>query len=79
MQQVKVAHAKAHFSELLSRVEAGEEIIIARRGKAVARLVPEPAHFLSAADVLQDVWAMGEFDFDEVPEPTLAPDDVNLD
>jgi len=32
--------AKTHFSELLERAEHGEEIIITRRGKAVARLVP---------------------------------------
>ncbi len=32
--------AKTHFSELLERAEHGEEIVITRRGKAVARLVP---------------------------------------
>lgn len=36
---VKVAEAKAHLSELLNRVEAGEEIIIARGNDAIARLV----------------------------------------
>jgi prevent-host-death family protein len=33
--------AKTKFSELLNCVEAGEEIIITRRDKVVARLVPE--------------------------------------
>jgi prevent-host-death family protein len=32
--------AKNRLSELLERVERGEEVIIARRGKPVARLVP---------------------------------------
>ena len=32
--------AKTHLSQLLERVEQGEEITITRRGKAVARLVP---------------------------------------
>jgi len=32
--------AKTHFSELLERAEHGEEIVITRRGKPVARLVP---------------------------------------
>ena len=32
--------AKTHFSELLERAEHGEEIVITRRGKAVARLMP---------------------------------------
>jgi prevent-host-death family protein len=34
------AEAKAHFSELLARAEAGEEIMIHRHGKPVAKLVP---------------------------------------
>jgi prevent-host-death family protein len=37
---VNVHEAKTHFSKLLSRVATGEEIIIARAGKPVARLVP---------------------------------------
>jgi prevent-host-death family protein len=40
---VNVAQAKAKLSELLTRVEAGEEIVISRAGKPVARLVPAPA------------------------------------
>jgi prevent-host-death family protein len=32
--------AKTHFSRLVERVEAGEEILIARGGRPVARLVP---------------------------------------
>ncbi|MBY0336638.1 MAG: type II toxin-antitoxin system prevent-host-death family antitoxin [Acetobacteraceae bacterium] len=32
--------AKAKLSELLDRVEAGEEVTITRRGKPVAKLVP---------------------------------------
>ncbi len=34
-----VAEAKARFSELLGRVEAGEEIVIKRHGAPVAKLV----------------------------------------
>jgi len=37
---VKVAEAKAHLSELLARVERGEEFVIARGGTPVARLAP---------------------------------------
>jgi prevent-host-death family protein len=40
MRQVGAFEAKTHLSELLVAVEAGEEITITRRGKAVARLVP---------------------------------------
>jgi prevent-host-death family protein len=40
MSTVSVHAAKTHLSQLLARVEAGEEIIIARRNTPVARLVP---------------------------------------
>jgi len=35
-----IHEAKTHFSRLVERAEAGEEIIIGRAGKPVARLVP---------------------------------------
>jgi prevent-host-death family protein len=38
MDAVNLADAKAHLSELVDRVEAGDTIDIARRGKLVARL-----------------------------------------
>lgn len=38
MLTVSLAEAKAHLSELLNTVEAGEEIIITRHGRAVARV-----------------------------------------
>ncbi len=38
MSTISVAEAKARLSELLDRVEAGEEVVITRRGKAIARL-----------------------------------------
>jgi prevent-host-death family protein len=37
---VSVHEAKTHLSRLLRRVAAGEEIVIARSGHPVARLVP---------------------------------------
>jgi prevent-host-death family protein len=37
---VNVHEAKTHFSRLLGRVEAGEEVVIGRAGVPVARLVP---------------------------------------
>ncbi|HVV52563.1 MAG TPA: type II toxin-antitoxin system Phd/YefM family antitoxin [Polyangia bacterium] len=41
MKTVNVHDVKNHFSELLARVEQGEEVVIARAGNPVARLVPE--------------------------------------
>ncbi len=40
MSDVALFEAKNRLSELINRVEAGEEIAITRRGKVVARLVP---------------------------------------
>lgn len=38
--QVNIHEAKTHLSALLERVAAGEEIIIARAGRPIARLAP---------------------------------------
>ncbi len=40
MKQVNIHEAKTELSKLIERVEAGEEIVIARAGKPAARLVP---------------------------------------
>ena len=40
MTTVNVQEAKTRLSDLLARVERGEEVIIARSGSPVARLVP---------------------------------------
>jgi prevent-host-death family protein len=37
---VNIHQAKTHLSRLVERVEAGEEVVIARAGRPVARLVP---------------------------------------
>lgn len=37
---VNVHDAKTNFSKLLSRVESGEDVVIAKAGKPVARIVP---------------------------------------
>jgi prevent-host-death family protein len=38
MTSVNVHEAKTHLSRLLARVEAGEDILIARRGRPIARI-----------------------------------------
>lgn len=38
--QVNIAEAKAKLSELVARAEAGEDVLLARAGKAVLRLQP---------------------------------------
>jgi prevent-host-death family protein len=48
-----ISHAKTHLSALIARVEAGEEIVIGRADKPLAKLVPYVApgkpSFLGAA------------------------------
>lgn len=77
MQQVQVAEAKAHLSALLERVEAGEEIIIARRGRPIARLIPEPHDKQSAADVFRLAWNDGGLDIETPVE--LPFESIELD
>ena len=43
MDGINLVDAKAHFSELVDRAEAGETLDILRRGKPAARLAPPVA------------------------------------
>jgi prevent-host-death family protein len=43
MSKVTAFEAKTRFGELLERVSKGEEVVITRHDKPVARLVPEGA------------------------------------
>jgi prevent-host-death family protein len=40
--QFNVHEAKTHLSRILERVEGGEEIVISRAGRPVAKVVPLP-------------------------------------
>jgi prevent-host-death family protein len=40
IKSIALADAKAHLSRFIDRVEAGEELLITRRGKPVARVIP---------------------------------------
>jgi prevent-host-death family protein len=40
MTTFNIHEAKTHFSKLLERVLSGEEVIIAKAGKPVARILP---------------------------------------
>ena len=40
MVTVNLVQAKAHLSELLDKVEAGEEVVITRHGRPVAHIHP---------------------------------------
>jgi prevent-host-death family protein len=64
MKTVNIHAAKTHLSSLLSEVEAGEEIIIAKAGKPVARLMPLEANKVQRKPGLMkgQIWMSDDFD-----------------
>jgi prevent-host-death family protein len=42
MRTVSLAEAKTHLSELLDKVEAGEQVVITRHGRPVAHITAAP-------------------------------------
>lgn len=65
METVNIHQAKTNLSRLLSRVELGEEIIIANRGVPIAKLVPIRTSLDRRSSLGQD---RGKF---------VVPDDFN--
>lgn len=70
MSVVNVHEAKTHLSRLLEAAAAGEEIIIAKAGKPVAKLVPieKPKRKPGA---LKGTFIMDKSFFDSLPEDML--------
>jgi prevent-host-death family protein len=71
--EVNVHEAKTNFSKLLQRVAAGEEIIIAKAGVPVAKLVPveqkRPKRKLGLYS--GEIWIADDFDA-PLPDDVLA-------
>ena len=68
---INVHDAKSNLSELLRRVEQGEEIVVARAGKPVAKLVPytapaprQPGRWAGRIEIADD--------FDDTPAELVA-------
>jgi len=40
MPQFNIAYAKAHFSELIEKASLGEEIVVAKDNKPIAKIIP---------------------------------------
>ena len=74
MQTVNVHEAKTHLSRLLNRILVGEEIIIAKAGKPVARLIPFREPVLRRAPGLDRGRFRAPDDFD-APLPNDILDD----
>ena len=78
MVTVNVHEAKTSLSRLLAKVEAGEEVVIARNGTPVARLVRctplgkrQPGLWNGRVQLYDDVFD-DSFFFDPLPEDELA-------
>ena len=68
---VNVHQAKTQLSQLLAQVEAGEEVVIARRGEPVARLVACKPPGKRQPDVLKGKVVIPEDFFEPLPEDEL--------
>ena len=71
MLTVNVHQAKTQLSRLLARVEAGEEVVIARRGEPVVRLVSCKARGKRQPDALKGKLVVPDSFFDPLPEEEL--------
>ncbi len=73
MATVTIHTAKTTLSQLLARVEAGEEIILARGSEPVARLVPYQAPPTRRRfGALRGLVSVGPAFFEPLPEDELA-------
>ena len=73
MATVTIRTAKTTLSQLLARVEAGEEIILARGSEPVARLVPYHAPATKRRfGALRGLISVGPAFFEPLPEDELA-------
>ena len=73
MQTVTVHTAKTTLSQLLARVEAGEEIVLARGKRPIAKLVPfQPQAAKRVFGALRGTLSVGPEFFDPLPEQELA-------
>lgn len=72
---VNIHEAKTHFSKLIERVRAGEEVVIAKAGQPVAKLVPiadEQGPRVPGA-LKGKIWLADDWDSPEVNEEIAKP------
>lgn len=72
MRVVNIHEAKTHLSRLVARVEAGEEVIIARNGEPVAQLVRCKPAAKRQPDVLKGKVVIPDIFFDPLPDEELT-------
>ena len=73
MQTVTIHTAKTTLSQLLARVEAGEEIVLARGKQPIAKIVPyHPATLKRQFGALRGVVSVGPEFFEPLPDDELS-------
>ncbi len=73
MSFVTIHTAKSTLSQLLARVEAGEEIVLARGKEPIAKLVPfHPPAPKRQFGALKESLVLADTFFDPLPEAELA-------
>ena len=72
MRTVNVHEAKTHLSRLLAQVEAGEDVVIARSGMPVARLVRVQKRGKRQFGSMKGRIKFDDRFFDPLPEEELA-------
>jgi len=73
MKTVTIHTAKTTLSQLLARVEAGEEIVLARGKQPIAKLVPfRPRETNRRFGALRGIVSVGPEFFEPLPEQELA-------
>ncbi len=72
MAMVNVHEAKTNLSRLLAQVEAGEDVVIARNGKPVARLVGYERKGKRGFGSWKGRITLDDSFFDPLPEEELA-------
>ena len=87
MKQVNIHEAKTHLSQLIAEVERGEEVVIARAGQPVVRLVkeqPERKVLRRPGSMKGEIWFAPDYDkadaeilemFEESINAPLFPDE----
>ena len=71
--QVTIAQAKAKFAELIRRAEAGESVIITRRGRPVAALhAPDPGVGMPLIGAMKGKIEISD-DFNDLPQDFMVP------
>ena len=71
MAQFNVHEAKTRLSQLLAQAEAGEEVVIARRGEPVVRLVRCKPHSKRQFGAMKGQIHVDDRFFDPLPEEEL--------